>query len=298
MPHKQDELIDVKPSKLGQSIRRPVARLSRSEKALRNSRRKKFRAKYCRKRRTNFLRNRNRKEFGKSKRERKNSRRGSNQKARYFHVKAPSMLSFVSDPDGMVEFIDKVRNCFESRIPVFVELQHVQSIGYDGVAVLLSAVVRFKATGIRLNGSTPHDPKVYDELAESKFFDYLYDKKFRDQDSYSLTSRDSIHTHAMRAVDSVLGEKLIEGASKTIWGESRRCPGAQRALIEQMQNTNNHASLDAEGEKHWWLSLHHDFERKRVEFSFVDYGVGVFHNLENKKEGSKFFRILDSLSVQ
>lgn len=52
----------------------------------------------------------------------------------------------------------------------------------------------------------------------------------------------SIYTHAQLAVAPDIADLLIKQASKTIWGEPRRCPGVQRTFIELMHNTNNHAS--------------------------------------------------------
>jgi hypothetical protein len=55
-----------------------------------------------------------------------------------------------------------------------------------------------------------------------------------------------------------------------------------------MHNTNNHASLGAKGEKHWWLSVHHRRSRRRVTFSFVDFGVGIFRSLDGKRTNERF----------
>lgn len=141
----------------------------------------------------------------------------------------------------------------------------------------------------------PQDKTAFNMLLDSHFFDHLTKKRFRDQDSYSLTMDSSILTHAKKRVDAKLGENIIKTTSNNIWGEERRCPGLQRVLVELMQNTNNHASLDEEGSKHWWLSVRHESDNKVSRFSFVDYGVGVFVNLENKRNTSKFFGAIRKL---
>lgn len=210
-------------------------------------------------------------------------------------VKAPEVLSFVRNPEEVCQFIAQLRECFDKRKPVWVVLKHVTEIDYDGITVLLSVMVRFKSMQIEFNGDLPLDTAVRKTLEDSKFFDHLLKGTFRDTDAYDLTGKSSILTHAMRTVDSELGEKIIESATQTVWGEKRRCPGVQRTFIELMQNTNNHASLEKEGDKHWWLSVKHIKEQNRVAFSFVDYGVGVFYNLRNKPQGNKFFRSLERL---
>lgn len=210
-------------------------------------------------------------------------------------VKAPEVLSFVRNPEEVCQFIAQLKECFAKRKPVWVVLKHVTEIDYDGITVLLSVMVRFKSMRIEFNGDLPLDSTVRKTLEDSKFFDHLLKGNFRDTDAYDLTGKSSILTHAMRTVDSELGEKIIESASQTVWGEKRRCPGVQRTFIELMQNTNNHASLEKEGDKHWWLSVKHIKDQNRVAFSFVDYGVGVFYNLRNKPQGNKFFRALEHL---
>jgi hypothetical protein len=97
-----------------------------------------------------------------------------------------------------------------------------------------------------------------------------------------------IYTHANKNVDSSLGSRIIQKASETIWGKSRRCQGVQRVLLELMQNTHNHASLQIQGEKHWWLSVNHEHVSNKACFSFVDFGVGVFASLNNKPPKSKW----------
>ncbi len=71
-------------------------------------------------------------------------------------------------------------------------------------------------------------------------------------------------------------------ASEAIWGEKRACRGLQRVLVELMHNTNNHASTRGKGEKHWWLSVNRNKALKKVEFAFLDHGVGIFSSLREK----------------
>lgn len=65
-----------------------------------------------------------------------------------------------------------------------------------------------------------------------------------------------------------------------------------------MQNTNNHANIDSEGQKHWWLSVNHLKDKRTVSFSFIDYGVGVFKNLENKPRKSKFWGWKEKMGIK
>lgn len=212
----------------------------------------------------------------------------------YKKIIAPTNFSFIENPDGMVEFISKLKDCYDLQKKVFVVLQNVKNISYDAIVVLLSIMVKFKAKKIKFNGDFPNNYDANRVLKESLFLEYLF-QEFRDEERYKLGQKSSIHTHAWKDVDSQLGSELIKNASKTVWGEERRCQGVQRTLIELMLNTNNHADNTKKGEKHWWLSVHHDKINKKVSFAFIDFGVGVFTSLDNKTVESKFFGILEKL---
>ena len=209
----------------------------------------------------------------------------------YIKIHAPSKLSFIDNSSEVVKFIDKLKKHYDLKNKVFVVLENVEEISYDAIVVLLSIMVKFKANKIKFNGDFPKNPDARKILDESQFLKYLY-QQFKDSDRYSLGQKSSIHTHAWKDVDAELGSELIRQASKTIWGEERRCQGVQRTMIELMLNTNNHADDSKKGEKHWWISVHHDEINQKVSFAFIDFGVGVFSSLNNKRSNSKFYGIL------
>jgi len=208
----------------------------------------------------------------------------------YKLIQAPDNLSFINNPNEVADFIWQLKQAFDQHQKVFVVLDAVMQIDYGAIVVLLSVMVRFKSFGIEFNGNFPKNYVSRKLLMQSGFFDNLY-KEFSVEDSYQIKEDkyEGICTHAQKKVDSVLSSQIISEACQTIWHENRRCQGVQRALIELMQNTNNHASIGKTGDKHWWLSVYHDKKNKSVTFSFVDFGVGIFENLSNKQERSKFY---------
>ena len=203
-------------------------------------------------------------------------------------VTAPTDFSFIKNPIKVIFFINYLKNLQEKKKKVFIDLENVKRIDNDAIVVLLSIMFRFKSEKIVFNGNFPKDKHAKSSLSNSGFFKYLY-REVSFLDRYEIISENNIYTHAQKNVDSKLSAAIIEKASETIWDSKRRCQGAQRVLLELMQNTNNHASIGSEGEKHWWLSVNHIINEKKVSFSFVDYGVGVFKSLNNKQEGSKFY---------
>lgn len=206
----------------------------------------------------------------------------------YTFIKAPEVFSFIKEPEKFSKFINKVKKCYQRKKKVFIDLDYTTFIGYDALVVLLSILIRFKASKIGFDGSIPilSDPKRI--LIESGFLDNLY-RQIGDSDRYKFLKGGTISTHAYKKVDSELTSEIITNASEHIWGEVRRCPGVQKALVELMHNTNNHAEHTTKGNKHWFLSVQHIKREKKVCFSFVDFGVGIFDNLDNKGKDSKWY---------
>ena len=215
----------------------------------------------------------------------------------YCNINAPICFSFIKNPDEVVGFIEKLKSLYDEKKKVFVKLQNISEIDYGAIVVLLSIMVKFKSKGISFNGDFPRDKSCLTLVAKSGFLENLFDlNNLEERYEIATKNSDGIHTHAWKNVDSILGSNIIKSASNTIWDEDRRCQGVQRTLIELMQNTNNHAEIGKVGEKHWWLSVSHNKSEKKVTFAFVDFGVGIFTNLNNKTDKSKFFNWSERLA--
>ncbi|UTC97551.1 hypothetical protein E4N83_04525 [Treponema denticola] len=216
----------------------------------------------------------------------------------YSIIQAPEIFSFISNTEDMIQFVDQLEANLNAKVKTWVRLKNIKKIEYDAIVVLLSIMVNFKSNKIKFNGDYPENTEIHSILIKSGFIQNLF-SPFNIEDRYNInTKEDGIHTHAYKDVDACLGSKLIKEASITVWQEERRCQGVQRVLLELMQNTNNHAKIGVEGEKHWWLSVNHVKEEHKVIFSFIDYGVGVFKNLENKPRQSKFFGWKEKMSIK
>lgn len=220
-----------------------------------------------------------------------------NKYPKFIRVKAPEHFSFIKNTEEVIRLISHLKELYDAKQKVYVVLKDVKKIDYSAIVVLLSIMVKFKAKNIKFNGDMPVNAESREILEKSGFFENLY-KNFEEKETYDISTVHSngIHTHASKKVDSTLSSQIISSAATYIWGEPRRCQGVQRALIELMQNTNNHAEIGKPGEKHWWLSVNQDKQSRKVVFSFVDFGVGIFTNLHNKTEQSKFFGWIDKMA--
>lgn len=239
-----------------------------------------------------FRRNKNRQKLGIPLNTWRMLNREKTQFWNYDKIKAPVNFSLIANTEEVLNFIGRLQNDYERHKKTFVKLYHVKTITDDAILLLLSNVLEFRNAKIQFNGNRPKEPKVDDILEESGFFRILYgdssDSGYdKETDNYSIEGRKRMFTHATRSVDSELTEELIERSAESLWGERRRCRGIQRIFLELMQNTNNHASRNP-GDKYWWVNVSKLKNPKRIGFSFIDYGMGIFTSLETKGQNSKF----------
>jgi hypothetical protein len=204
-------------------------------------------------------------------------------------VKAPTILSFIRNTEKVIRFINELRSRFYSKHRTFVDLSEVTELEHDALVILLSIMIRFKTSGIGFNGNFPKQESVRNILHTSGYLNSLYKEKDKDSDNYSI-SRNLIQVKANRTVSAKQSSRLILDATKTIWGEQRRCQGVQTAFIELMQNTNNHADPKNPGNMHCWISTKHYPLENKVSFTLLDFGLGIFETLKDKPEGNKFFK--------
>ncbi len=212
----------------------------------------------------------------------------------YTIISAPKKFSFLKNPEETITFINNLEKCYLVKERVYVDLEKIEFLDYSAVTVLVSVMFSFKARNIKFKGNLPNNLELAKMLIDSEFFKYL-GKTQSEKIEYTIGKENQIFTRANKEVNSELGLVVMEEATITIWNEKRTCKGLQRTLLELMQNTNNHASINQKGEKHWWLSVNHDKINKKVSFIFVDYGVGIFESLKSKPEDNKWFGWFDKL---
>lgn len=208
--------------------------------------------------------------------------------SKYVSVTAPRYFSFINEPESTIEFINKLENLYLKKKRVFVNLSKVEILDYSAVTVLVSVMFTFKFHNIGFDGNFPEKLELKKLLIDSEFFKYL-SKPVGKKIEYTIGKENQIFTRANKEVNSELGLVVMAEASRTIWGVERTCKGLQRTLLELMQNTNNHAEVGEKGAKHWWLSVNHDKQNKKVKFVFVDYGIGIFESLKNKPQLNKWY---------
>jgi len=212
------------------------------------------------------------------------------------NIKAPENCSLLNNSEEVIKFISKIEEAFQKFRSTFVILREVKNFDYGALTLLLSTMSSFKIKGLKFNGNQPKEINARVLINDSGFFESLY--KNRNGAEYSLGSPNQIITHMDKNVIPQVVLPIMEESSKTIWGDKKIISGLHSALMELMQNTNNHASFGVLGEKHWWLSINHDKQNRRVSFSFVDHGVGIVRSLKGKPKESPWYNIASALKIR
>jgi hypothetical protein len=202
----------------------------------------------------------------------------------YAIINAPKDFSFIEKTDETIHFILKLEGCLTRRKKVFVNLWQVENIDHSAVTVLLSILKLFKFKKIGFNGNYPVNKDARKLLLYSGFFKALYSKQ--NILTYTIGKPNQMFTKFNTKVIPQLGYFIMREIGLTIHKEKKSYKGMQRVLLELMMNTNNHAGIDKNGHEKWCLSVNHDKENKKVTFSFVDFGIGVFESLKNKPSNS------------
>ncbi len=217
----------------------------------------------------------------------------SNHTDRTRHPKAPANFCIKENPEEVIKFVNTLTRYLKERTPVFVDLSDIEKISHDAIVILLSIMYQFKKRKISFNGNFPSNEICRKILTESGFLGQLYDKPSIRYDT-SEKDKNVIRKHGNdTSVD--IAKDLIGICTENIWGQPCRCQGVYRILVELMQNTHTHANRDREGAEDWWLSVNYDAKTNKECFSFVDYGIGIFTSLKNKKSDDKLFGIFDGL---
>ncbi len=205
------------------------------------------------------------------------------------NIVAPKVFSLILNPEETIKFINKIERHLRQRKKVFIVLTQVEKIDYGAIAVLFSIMDLFTLHKVKFNGNKPDNDIAFTKLESSGFFKQLY-RENRNKIQYRTGDANQIFTKSNKQVESALGLPVMIEATETVWGEKRAAKGLQRILVELMHNTNNHAGgNNKKGFERWCLSVNHDKENRRVEFVFVDYGVGIFNSLNEKQKGDKWY---------
>src|ERR1700722_1046616 len=167
---------------------------------------------------------------------------------------------------------------YANRYNLTLDLSGVTYLTTDAIAALVATLVPFTRIPVFVRGSLPKDAAAQTMLVGSGFFDH-----FRSVQPIPPKLSGQIQQERSRKVQPDVARDLIHCDIKSISGKAMKCTPAYRVLIECMLNTHNHAAKEGARRETWWATVYADHGRKRVCFTFVDAGLGIFRSIRLRR---------------
>jgi hypothetical protein len=196
------------------------------------------------------------------------------ERRKFYLVAAPAKFSIVENPEDAIAYLSNLR-FYAERHNLSLDLSGVTHLTTDAVAVLVATLEPIRQTPVYVRGNLPNDQAAQRILVSSGFFDH-----YRPLQRVPRVSRGQISREKSKKVQPDLARDLIHFGIKSLSGrDQQKCTAAYRVLIESMLNTHNHAAKYPANRETWWATVYADDARKRVCFTFVDTGVGIFKSV-------------------
>ncbi len=202
--------------------------------------------------------------------------RAPKRKQGYRNLRVPTEFSFIHNVEAMNEFLQTLR-FYAKTSHIALDLEEVIKITPEAIAALVATISPSSMPNTNIRGNLPLDPDAKRILLESGFFDHV-----RSTTELPKGRIGKIKERRSKRVEATTAWELIERGTAQAFGVGKRSPSTRAAyttLIELMGNTHNHAAKQGEETKTWWATAYGDLARRRVCYSFLDTGVGIFRSV-------------------
>lgn len=203
-------------------------------------------------------------------------------------VSAPKNFSLTQNPVEVLDFIERMKNAFLKRHDVELDLKRVTNMTSDAIALLVACVKhKHFRNGCSIGGNIPNDKDVALVLKESGFY-----KHFQTTVTVDEPVKGRICKRKGKKVELDTIDEVRDFAHVALFGRKRKNGGLQRAFIECMANTRDHAAEHPEEPELWWTTVFVDETAQKAGFSFIDMGVGIFRSRKMRSLAVSIKRLL------
>jgi hypothetical protein len=189
----------------------------------------------------------------------------------------PSYFSIIQNAEEMNAFLQELR-VYARKFHISLNLTDVILITPEAIAALTATISSSSLPDTNVQGNLPSDPTARQVLLESGFFEHVSSMAPLPKGKLGkITKRHS------KRVEAKTAQLLIECGTSQAFGVKKNTHTTRAAystLIELMSNTHNHAAGKRPELETWWATAFGDSNRKRVCYSFVDTGVGIFRSFK------------------
>jgi ABC-type transporter Mla MlaB component len=204
----------------------------------------------------------------------------------YEVIKAPKIFSLKENSIGFVNFAEKCELARKKRMKrgIAFDLRAVEKLDFSAIALLISLVYKLKLHKIEFNGINPVKKELCDLLNYYNFFQQIGIKPSYENIHFQLGKKgDKITIKGDQIVKAELGLEIATYVSEKLFERSNKVnDGLQTLFLELMANTTKWSQQ--ENEKNLWLLvMSYDRVEKKIDFQFIDFGIGIFESLKQSK---------------
>lgn len=216
-------------------------------------------------------------------------------KKRNSHTKksVPANFSLINNTEEVIGYFKDVGKTFANREQVAFDLEGVEQLSPDAIALLVAKVNDVNFTrGLNMVGNSPLRAEIKKIFDDSRFLEHV-------QARYTPPPNESnllIHQKTQKKVHPEIAKQVGELAVKHTFKDSRKFQPIFKMMIECMANTDNHANLKMEGFYDWWIFTYCDPNTNITSFSFLDLGVGIFNSNPVNSYKQKFLNTIQSVT--
>lgn len=186
----------------------------------------------------------------------------------------PNSFSIIDNPEETIAFLEEYERQ-GARNNIRLDLDGVSHLTIDAVTALGAHVQRLQNYNTYTSGTLPKDLTCLTILVQSGFFEHV-----RHRQPLPVADRGKMAHQQSKRVEVKLAQQLIHRVTQALFGKSKPCQPAYRAMIECMSNTYDHAARSRLESEKWWATAFADTRRKFACFTFLDTGVGIFKSVK------------------
>ncbi len=186
---------------------------------------------------------------------------------------SPENFSFINNTNEVLSYFNEVKVFIRENKSVRIDISKITDLTPDTITLLMAILNEDLNKKVGLRGNAPDNPVLKKMFVESGIYDYVFSKGYK-----QVSRNNKLWPHStnkevkgeMAGEASEVCKKLFESN-----GINYDTDHLYNLLVEAMSNTMNHADT-IKSNINWWLYYYLDESTKKLKFSFIDLGIGIF----------------------
>lgn len=198
----------------------------------------------------------------------------------------PNIFCFTKNTVGMIDFVEQLEYAIDTFDRIIINLSGIKDISTDAtLAIYAKANNPKRKKNAKIYITSPEIIELKDKLFDSGIFGKearIFSNGETREPRGLIERKNDVNVKSEETSD------LIKFATKQLFNKELRFQQLQRVFVECMNNTVNHATLDAEAKESWWASVFYDEKAEIARFNFFDNGIGILESINLRWQDKLF----------